>query len=661
MSNWLHINFYYLFLICLVLVGCRPSPQQDSGTARLDLTEDSETEPPVLKALPVPELSADEFVLKYEGFVGAWLEKDRRRPKSLAVGSDEMNFVFSNLAHFSTIESLVLYDVVVGNKEFDLIGRLPNLEAIEFDSCKFTSAQGWSELKNIREIEFEDLRLFDAILADVATVPRVRKITLNNCQIDSFASLAKMKMLRQISFVDQNQVAQPSTLLLLQQLTDLELTISCLKDFPISDLVKLSNLRGLKLSGSSSQGFVVRKAELESLGKIKNLERLTIYNQSEADGSFLKHLPEGLKEFRFTGTLAPEFQGDLSRFRELRVLDLNDRGFSTSAIRSIANKCTKLETLELMYFQTDRVTMTAIGKLKQLKELSIVKELSLFGGAQSSIRNEGGFLVGLTGLSNLKSLTLSGSYLLDEQDAEALGSLVNLEKLWIQHANLGTGVFSGLGNLKNLTELNLSGCRRMKEEHVEAIAKLTELEELILWNVSGRNLGLNALASLSNLRVLDLKDLSTLSNEDLGFVAGTKRLEQLTLGPARKIKDEGLALLGQAPNLAKLEMHKVNVDGTGFEEWPHEHPLKHLDAHGVYFTQAGLESLSKLENLELLSSRVFLLRQSPEITDVCCFENSEALRLLALEGSYVINKKSFDRLHAKRPKLGITFHHHDEE
>ena len=224
-----------------------------------------------------------------------------------------------------------------------------------------------------------------------------------------------------------------------------------------------------------------------------------------------------------------------------------------------------------MYFQTDRVTMTAIGKLKQLKELSIVKELSLFGGAQSSIRNEGGFLVGLTGLSNLKSLTLSGSYLLDEQDAEALGSLVNLEKLWIQHANLGTGVFSGLGNLKNLTELNLSGCRRMKEEHVEAIAKLTELEELILWNVSGRNLGLNALASLSNLRVLDLKDLSTLSNEDLGFVAGTKRLEQLTLGPARKIKDEGLALLGQAPNLAKLEMHKVNVDGTGFEEWPHEH------------------------------------------------------------------------------------------
>ena len=614
---------------------------------------------PVLKALPASQLSRDAFISNYERlFVGAFLLDDRARPKLLFVSTrQQKEFALANLAHFSTIEDLNLSDVAVNGEELALFGRLPNLESIEFDSCRLTGDSGWSEIKNVNEIQFGSLNLNVDLLAAVARAPYPQKITFDDCRIESFAPLAEMTQLRHLNFIGKNQIAQPKSLFSLQQITDLEFMMASFAEYNVADLAMLPNLGGLKLSGGF-RGRTLDRSELADLKKLEKLKRLAIYNQPAADGSFLADVPIGLMEFRFTGSILPLYQGDLSRFHQLRVLELNDRKFGAEAIAKIANNCSRLQSIKLMNFEADVSAIVAIGELKNLERL-VINDGFFLDSPTKSVRHEPGLLAGLQGLDKLKVLTIDGGYKIDRSDAMALGSLLALEELSIQRVNLGSGAFEALGNLQNLTQLDLRYCNRLKGEHVQAISKLTGLERLDMANVRGRNLGLGALKTLAKLRVLDLGGIGSISNSDLEFAAGTRQLEKLTLGSCAKVDDEGLALLGQAPRLVELSLSKMEIDGSGFASWPTGHPLRQLDAQAVYLRQAGLDALSKFEQLEMILSRIILISDKAEIADLRCFENSKRLKVLALEGSYIINKEFYEQLHAKRPELDVSFHRFD--
>lgn len=637
-----------LFLVCLLLTGCRHDSEPKIGSENV-----------VKEALPSPELAADEFKPRYrEMLFSAELQEDINRPKYLFVtGAKEKQFAFANLAHVSSIESLSLQDLELNSKELDLLSRLPNLKEVCFDSCRLPEDLDWNELSGIQELDFGEQRLTGELLVSITSAPDVHTISLKKCKIDSIVPLKEMSSLRKICFDSPSQIDQPESLYSLQQLTDLEFDSASIAGFQIPDFARLKNLQGLELVGNSNSRRTFGKAELESLSQLNNLERLSISGKIESDGAFLKELPIGLKEFRFTGTIAPEYQTELSRFHELQVLVLYDDSFRANAIKKIADNCPKIRTLDFRYVHVDASTMEAIGRLKQLESLVIHTDSPYTGSPRPKLQHESGILTGLKGLSNLELFDIFGRFSLDDQDATAIGSWKNLRELSIQSANLAPDVFREVGNLKKLEKVNLHSCSRVNSEHIKAIAKLSNLEELNLTSVRGRNFGLHALGALRNLRVLNLAGVTTLSNKDLGFASGAERLEELTIGPSGRIDDEGLALLGQAPRLRRLTLHKQSVMGAGFAEWPKDHPLQYLESHGIYFSQAGLEELAKLEHLETLSSRALLVGQSPKINDVSCFESSKSLLELKLQGTYVINKQSYDSLRAARPDLDLSFHH----
>ncbi|MFO1043427.1 MAG: hypothetical protein U0941_16710 [Planctomycetaceae bacterium] len=76
---------------------------------------------------------------------------------------------------------------------------------------------------------------------------------------------------------------------------------------------------------------------------------------------------------------------------------------------------------------------------------------------------------------------------------------------------------------------------------------------------------------------------------------------------ASQITDKGLARLGKLGRLEELQLGeneeldwKPIFKGTGFAEWPVDHPLQSLDVRSSALNLDGLNALSRLSNLKIL-------------------------------------------------------------
>ncbi|MDZ7616917.1 MAG: hypothetical protein U1E05_07935, partial [Patescibacteria group bacterium] len=145
-----------------------------------------------------------------------------------------------------------------------------------------------------------------------------------------------------------------------------------------------------------------------------------------------------------------------------------------------------------------------------------------------------------------------------------------------------------------------------------------------------------------------------LNDGDMAMAQGMTSLAELTLGSSPLVTDAGLAQWRHATGLRTLWLKKMNVCGTGFHEWPEDHPLEALSASGTAITAAGLKALGRLRNLSQLHVRTIQLFGGPIEVDLACFLDTPSLEAIALQGSYVTTQASLDRLITARPELAVA-------
>ena len=202
----------------------------------------------------------------------------------------------------------------------------------------------------------------------------------------------------------------------------------------------------------------------------------------------------------------------------------------------------------------------------------------------------------------LVSLHLSGPALRDE-DLAVLAKLPRLRRLSLARCDrLTDESMPHIGRLTELESLDLTGFvgqtasiggslpadyvdpgSKLTPSSMREVAKLRKLRRLILFGVSVGDAGMEILADagMPELRELNL-DYSGVESEGIKQLASFPRLQSLSIESLMTLRDADLARIAKHKGLRRL-----SVGGNGFTS--------------AYFTERGLASVAKLENLEVLT------------------------------------------------------------
>lgn len=187
----------------------------------------------------------------------------------------------------------------------------------------------------ITDIDLSNKAATDADLKLIAgAAPGLKYLDLSKTKVtdDGLAEVAKLKALRYLT-LDETKVTNKGV----QRLTGLKLVSISLMECPVDD------------------------AALESLGKIKTLERVTLWEQKGVTDAGLKHL-SGLSQLSLltlygTGVKGPGLT-HLAKLKGLKDLDLKYTAFDDAGLKLLA----KLPGLQRVHVGNTKVTKAEVEK-----------------------------------------------------------------------------------------------------------------------------------------------------------------------------------------------------------------------------------------------------------------------------------------------------------
>jgi len=257
--------------------------------------------------------------------------------------------------------------------------------------------------------------------------------------------------------------------------------------------------------------------------------------------------------------------------------------------------------------------------LRHLGQLNVLKKLTIFG-------NDKPLDAGLPYLANLKSLEylyldcpctdagiqgLAGltsvkRLLLSINGIKGPG-LVHLQKMpALRFLTLYGGTFSdeGLAYIRNLTSLThlhlfcFQGEWSVTDAGLAHLSSLTRLEELEFTHLPGiTDAGLVHLKPLRSLKKLKL-EWSKITDVGLAQLGEIKLLESLRLPGG--ITDTGLAYLAKELKLKELRVSGKQITDEGVKHLATIRSLEYLDLFDTSVTDAGMDSIAQLTNLQNL-------------------------------------------------------------
>ncbi|MBI5095195.1 MAG: M48 family metalloprotease [Candidatus Hydrogenedentes bacterium] len=269
----------------------------------------------------------------------------------------------------------------------------------------------------------------------------------------------------------------------------------------------------------------------------------------------------------------PHLSG-LTGLKELVVYALFHRGpgLSDKGIRHLS----RLENLEVLFLKTDALGDASLSHIARLHSLQSL----VFDGLPT-----GQGLSQLASLSNLRELSVMCNRLGDSGLAK-LADLPKLEFLVLEGVGLGDSGLAQLKKIKSLKILTLFGAKLgVTDAGMQYIGQLPNIEELnFVWVDSITDAGVAYLKPLSKLKTLSVHHFKNVTDNGIAQLAALTSLENLRL-PMQN-SDRGLAAIAQLKNLKTLWCGGGAITGSRTEPGP--------------FTDAGLESVSTLPNLETL-------------------------------------------------------------
>lgn len=315
-----------------------------------------------------------------------------------------------------------------------------------------------------------------------------------------------------------------------------------LKDLSHLRKLKPDDLYGLGISGTMAPPFPSQPV-LPHLSGLTGLRELTIYNIN-IRGDDLRHLKR------------------LSSLRSIRIRDPDEP--IDPHVQYLVNR----KSLEYLHVEC----LCSDAGLQGLNGLPALRGIAL---SSNAIKGPG--LAHLETLPALRLLTLIGQEFSDEGLAgiRNLKSLTRL-RLWCirgdwEVTDAGLACLSGLTGLEELEFTRLPHVTDAGMVHLKPLRSIKRL------NLGWAHITENGLAQLGEMKSLEsLRDPGYITDAGLAWLAKTFKLKELHIG-GEQITDEGIRHLGGVRSLERL----------------------HLS--GTSMTDAGMDAIAQLTNLQELS------------------------------------------------------------
>lgn len=211
----------------------------------------------------------------------------------------------------------------------------------------------------------------------------------------------------------------------------------------------------------------------------------------------------------------------------------------------------------------------------------------------------GGFVMGqLEIFPQLESFEVDSRYYFEDSMMAGVRKLENLKEFVIKNSRYSTtAVLELLAEAPKLEKLEIYQCSEITSLY--ELTRLRHLKELTI-NVEDL-LTYTPLIECKRLEVVRLKGSEMIDDAALKDLARVTSLKTIVVNSS-SITDEGLAALGQLPNLENLDLSRShNITGDGFAEFQHPESLTDLNLeHMRGLTDEGLLEVKRFENLEHL-------------------------------------------------------------
>lgn len=475
---------------------------------------------------------------------------------SLLRTADADKRVLEPISHLTGLQILCLYKTGVTDKGMELLKELRSLRALELQEERI-GVSGLAALKDLPSLEYLDCGTepTDAGLKHLGQLPNLRWVRIPTGRMygPGLAELANCPRLERLCIWGTNPISDRHIKHLegLTQLKSLTLWGVCdaLTDASLASIGKLKNLEELYFIRTGPRFTPAGQARLTQL---RYLRKLDLGSVQISDARYLAELPQlesvtpvvltvdnmkalsGVRHLKSLGVhlpsppngsiddpLAASYLGLLNSLEELSFCGSAAGRFASDEEVACLESLSRLKKLLVgSNHLTDR-SLASISKLHQLESL----DFSVFGGA--GISKSG--LKRLNGLTSLQTLDV---------------------KVYPAMNSAPDGAMLGISALTNLKTLTLSGCS-LQDADLASLAGLGRLEWLVLDGAFTEE-GLWHLRNLSELKLLDIRGISCTSGEHLDDLAGMAKLGDLHLHG--RVTDTALGRLSGLPSLWSLSV-----------------------------------------------------------------------------------------------------------
>jgi len=351
------------------------------------------------------------------------------------------------------------------------LGHCEFIEELSLGWCRSISDQGiellanhYGRSNNLRILSLARIPLTDTGVQHLGMLLALEELDLNGCSSIGSASLgnvlANLKKLTSLDVSYCPGILRSSWQGKIKSLKMLDACYSAVKDSHIARLTDLPTLEEINLDSCPIGDWSI--SHLADNDVVPNLLSLDLADTDLSDLGMIKIAKfKKLKRLSlFYCNLTNSSLRHLSALSSLEALNLDSRDISDGGLVHLQS-LQKLKSLDIFSGRVTDYGCTHIAKIRSLEYLE------LCGGG---IGDAG--CVTLATLENLQTLNLSQNERITNRGAAALAALSNLKALNLSNTRVNGGALVHLSHLRNLKSLALYGCRGMDETNNDLLDRL---------------------------------------------------------------------------------------------------------------------------------------------------------------------------------------------
>jgi Leucine-rich repeat (LRR) protein len=458
-----------------------------------------------------------------------------------------------DLELFPEVTRIVVADAEVTDDTVALLGRLPNIEAVDLISC---------------------LDVTDACCAELSKLTKLKSLGLNGCQIGD------------------NGVAQ---LRVFPSLAELYFGETHITSASLKYVAKHPGLIVLDLGGTS-----IDDDGLRHLSHSTSIRRMLLQKTNITDKGIahLRNLTNVAELWLLDTAVGDESLQIIGTFPDMHSLDLCRTRVTSDGIASLVG-LTRLRKLWLEGTDVDDRCIEDLLKLKSLEVLVLLKTKvskqgvdRLRAGLSCSIVSDFG-AVRIPTADEPKVIFVNPPEESGDEELDRIAGKDSDRRVAIRRWRSLHQYVNGRGG--KLKEITLEGSN-IRDEHLHGLELFPEVKSAGFVEAGATDAGVAFLGKFSNLEVLSVFRCPNVTDASCAELAKLQKLNVLDFSGTR-IGDDGVARLPVFPKLARLDLSETQVTSASLEYVATLPRLKMLNLAGTQIDDDGLRHLRRMTSL----------------------------------------------------------------